>query len=47
MDPSERIRNFVWEKFNVEDIRELEIRPIDEESADEESEETPKTNKHR
>jgi len=21
MDPSERIRNFVWEKFNVEDIR--------------------------
>lgn len=44
MDPSERIRSFIWEKFAVEDIRELEIRPIDEESADEESDdETPKT----
>ena len=42
MDPSERIRNFIWDKFNVEDIRELEIKAIDEDSADEESEETPK-----
>ena len=47
MDPSERIKNFIWDKFNVEDIRELEIKPIDEDSQDEESEETPKTNKHR
>ena len=41
MDPSERIKAFVWEKFNVEDIREIELRPADEDSADE-SEETPK-----
>ena len=46
MDPSERIKNFVWEKFNVEDIREIELRPADEDSADE-SEETPKADKKR
>jgi len=43
-DESDRIRNFIWEKFNVDDIRELELRPDD--SSDEEEEddecETPK-----
>ena len=37
-DPKERVYNFVREKFNIEDIRELELRPLDEES---EGEETP------
>ena len=37
-DPKERIQNFVREKFNIEDIRELELRPLDEES---EGDETP------
>lgn len=46
MDPSERIKNFVWEKFNVDDIRELELIPIEEDSADE-SEMTPKMKKLR
>ena len=35
-DPSDRIKNFVWEKFNIDDIRELELRPVEEESDDEE-----------
>ena len=35
VDPNERIKNFVWEKFNIDDIRELELRPVDEESEDE------------
>ena len=37
-DVKERVYNFVREKFNIEDIRELELRPLDEES---EGEETP------
>lgn len=32
----ERIKNFIWEKFDVEDIRELEMRPLEGESDDDE-----------
>jgi len=35
MDPSQRIDAFLWEKFNVDDIRELELRPVEEESEEE------------
>ena len=34
-EPTNRIRNFMWDKFNVEDIRQLELRPIDSDSEDE------------
>jgi len=35
----------MWEKFNVDDIRELELRPADSESDDEDDPGTPK-NRH-
>ena len=38
----ERIQNFISEKFNVENIRELELRPADEESEEEDEDLTPK-----
>ena len=41
-DQSDRIRNFIWEKFNIDDIRELELRP-DDESDDDDDPETPKS----
>lgn len=47
-DASNRIRNFMWDQFNVEDIRELELRPVDSESEDEdEADNQPKRQRTR
>ena len=37
-DTSERIKSFVRDNFNIEDIRELELRPEDDDSDEEEDE---------
>mmetsp|Transcript_13448 Transcript_13448/g.18392 ORF Transcript_13448/g.18392 Transcript_13448/m.18392 type:complete len:97 (-) Transcript_13448:3520-3810(-) len=42
---SERIKNFVLEKFSVNDIRELELRPEDSESDDDDD--TFKSTRHK
>ena len=42
VDQSMRIRNFMWEQFNVDDIRELELRRADSESEEEDGDVTPK-----
>ena len=43
-DTSERIKNFVKENFNIEDIRELELRPEDDISDDDGDEDQFKRN---
>ena len=42
-EQNDRINNFIFEKFNVEDIRELEMRPEDSESDDDDEDGTFKS----
>ena len=46
-EASDRIKNFVWAKFNLDDIRELELRPVGEESDDDDDMNSKEMTQHR